>query len=177
MPPQHGYRERVKRSLSLSVPSSAPPGALSVAQAQRLHLAAQGLLHRPRPRASAADVVDAITRMRLLQIDSIHVVARSPYLVLHSRLGDYVPQWLDDALEAGRLVECWAHEACFVPASDVSLHHAWRMQRSMHWAHKHADRMHRDHRDGMDALLARIRDAGAARAADFEGEKRGASGW
>ncbi|WP_233523321.1 winged helix-turn-helix domain-containing protein [Dyella solisilvae] len=115
--------------------------------------------------------------MRLLQIDSIHVVARSPYLVLYSRLGEYKPQWLDDALEAGRLAECWAHEACFVPAADVSLHHAWRRQRAMHWAYKHAARMHAEHREGMDTLLARIRDGGAARAADFESEQRSAGGW
>lgn len=115
--------------------------------------------------------------MRVLQIDSIHVVARSPYLVLHSRLGDYEPQWLDDALEAGRLAECWAHEACFVPALDWPLHYAWRQQRAMHWAYKHAARMHAEHRDGMDALLARIREGGAARAADFEGERRGGGWW
>jgi uncharacterized protein len=148
-----------------------------MAQAQRLHLAAQGLLTRPRARARQGDVVAAITRMRLLQIDSIHVVARSPYLVLHSRLGEYEPQWLDDALEQGRLAECWAHEACFVTATDLPLHHAWRGQRAMHWASKHADRMHREHRPGMDALLSRIRDAGAMRASDFEGEQRGAGGW
>ncbi len=115
--------------------------------------------------------------MRLLQIDSIHVVARSPYLVLHSRLGDYTPQWLDDALETGKLAEQWAHEACFVPAADLALHQAWRMQRSMHWAHKHAARMHREHKQGMDELLSHIRQHGAARAADFEGEKRAAGGW
>jgi uncharacterized protein len=151
--------------------------ALSLAQAQRLHLAAQGLLNKPKARAKASDVVEAIARMRLLQIDSIHVVARSPYLVLHSRLGDYDPGWLEDALDTGRIAECWAHEACFVPASDLALHQAWRMQRAMHWAYKHADHMHREHRDGMDALLARIRDNGAARAADFESETRGAGGW
>ncbi|MHA6204064.1 winged helix-turn-helix domain-containing protein [Dyella soli] len=150
---------------------------MGLAQAQRLHLAAQGLLHVPQARARQADVVDTITRMRLLQIDSIHVVARSPYLVLHSRLGNYQPQWLDDALSEGRLAECWAHEACFVPAADLPLHQAWRRQRSMHWAHKHAERMHSEHREGMDGLLARIREHGAARAADFEGERGGAGGW
>lgn len=122
-------------------------------------------------------MVSAIARMRLLQIDSIHVVARSPYLVLHARLGDYDPQWLEDALDGGRIAESWAHEACFVPAADLALHQAWRTQRAMHWAYKHADRMHREHREGMDTLLARIRDSGAARAADFESETRGAGGW
>lgn len=167
----------MKPPLPLSVPSSGTHVSLSLPQAQRLHLAAQGLLHKPRSRARPEDVVAAVTRMRLLQIDSIHVVARSPYLVLHSRLGDYDPQWLDAALETGRLAECWAHEACFVPAADFPLHQAWRMQRSMHWAYKHAARMHEQHREGMDAMLARIREHGAARAADFESEQRGSGGW
>lgn len=167
----------MKSSLSLSVSSSAPTAALSLAQAQRLHLAAQGVLNKPKARARKDDVVATVARMRLLQIDSIHVVARSPYLVLHSRIGDYDPQWLEDVLEAGRIAESWAHEACFVPAMDLPLHQAWRRQRAMHWAYKHADRMHREHRDGMDALLARIRDNGAARAADFESETRSAGGW
>lgn len=167
----------MKPSLALSVPSSAQHIALSLSQAQRIHLAAQGLLARRKSRAKKDDVVDAIARMRLLQIDSIHVIARSPYLVLHSRLGDYDPQWLDELLDEGRIAECWAHEACFVPAADFPLHQAWSRQRAMHWAYKHADRMHREHREGMDALLARIRDNGAARAADFESETRGAGGW
>ncbi len=115
--------------------------------------------------------------MRLLQIDSIHVIARSPYMVLHSRLGDYAPAWLDEALEAGRVAECWAHEACFVPAADYPLHQAWGSQRGLHWAYKNAARMHAEHRQDMDALLERIRTDGAARAADFESAQRGAGGW
>ena len=149
---------------------------LGLAQARRLHLAAQGLLRpfgrRPRP----ADVVDAIERMRLLQIDSIHVVARSPYLVLHARLGAYESDWLDQALVQGRIAECWAHEACFVPAADLPLHRAWR-ERGAHWAHRHAARMHRDHRPQMDGMLERIRSQGPVRAADFPRADRGVSGW
>ncbi|UGB37329.1 winged helix-turn-helix domain-containing protein [Frateuria soli] len=150
---------------------------MSQAQARRLHLAAQGLLRplgrRPRP----GDVPATIGRMRLLQIDSIHVVARSPYLVLHSRLGDYDGAWLDEALLQGRIAECWAHEACFVPAADLPLHRAWR-ERGAHWAHRHAERMHREHRAEMDGLLERVRTQGAVRAADFPRADRGAgSGW
>lgn len=122
-------------------------------------------------------MIDAIARMRLLQIDTIHVVARSPYLVLHSRLGAYSSEWLDQSLEEGRIAETWAHEACFVPAADVAWHHAWRDQRESHWAHKHAARMERDQREGMDRLLARMRDSGPVRAADFSREDKGVSGW
>ena len=166
----------MKPSTSLPSVPPVPSAPLGLAQARRLHLAAQGLLRplgrRPRP----ADVVAAIERMRLLQIDSIHVVARSPYLVLHARLGDYDGGWLDQALVQGRIAECWAHEACFVPAADLPLHRAWR-ERGAHWAHRHAARMHREHRTEMDELLERIRTQGPVRAADFPRADRGVSGW
>ncbi|PWK91939.1 hypothetical protein C7456_10358 [Fulvimonas soli] len=167
----------MKPPAMLRPPSAAPAARpLGIGQARCLQLAAQGLLQPPRRRARPADVVAAVERMRLLQIDSIHVVARSPYLVLHARLGDYPQEWLDAALEQGRLAECWAHEACFVPAADLPLHRAWR-ERGSHWAQRHAERMQREHRAAMDGLLARIRAAGAVRAADFPRERRGASGW
>ncbi|HET6807004.1 MAG TPA: crosslink repair DNA glycosylase YcaQ family protein [Frateuria sp.] len=166
----------MKSDTTLSSVLSSQAAPLRPAQARRLHLAAQGLLRplgrRPRP----ADVVAAVERMRLLQIDSIHVVARSPYLVLHARLGDYDGTWLDQALAQGRIAECWAHEACFVPAADLPSHRAWR-ERGAHWAHRHAARMHREHRVEMDGLLERIRAQGAVRAADFPRTDRGASGW
>src|SRR5579863_232266 len=115
-------------------------------QACNLHLAAQGLLKPPRARAKRVSVLAAIERMRLLQIDTIHVVARSPYLVLFSRLGDYRPEWLDELLARGAIFECWAHEACFAPMDDLGLHRNQAGLRANHWAHKHAQRMHRDHR-------------------------------
>jgi uncharacterized protein YcaQ len=45
----------------------------------------QRQLHRPTRRATKAEVPEAIRRMGALQIDTIHVVARSPYLVLWSQ--------------------------------------------------------------------------------------------
>lgn len=150
--------------------------ALNPSQARALHLHAQGLLQAPRRKPRRDDVVAAIERMRLLQIDSIHVVARSPYLVLHARLGDYPMAWLDEALAAGRIAECWAHEACFVAARDLAGHRAWR-ERGSHWAQRHAERMHREHKPAMDALLARIRGSGPVLASDFPREDRGVSGW
>ena len=86
---------------------------LSLADARNLHLAAQGLLNKPRRRASLEDIPATISRMSLLQIDTINIVARSPYLVLFSRLGNYPAQWLDESLARGELMEYWAHEACF----------------------------------------------------------------
>lgn len=150
---------------------------ITVQQARNLHLAAQGLLKSPRARATRARVLATIARMRLLQIDTIHVVARSPYLVLFSRLGDYEQRWLDDLLAKGLIFESWAHEACFAPMSDYALHVARRDARANHWAHRNAQRMHRDHREAMDRLLAHIAEHGAVKASDFERKQKGAKGW
>jgi uncharacterized protein len=166
-----------KGDATLSESSSAEK-SITLNQARALQLAAQGLLQAPRRRAARDDLLACIQRMRLLQIDSIHVVARSPYLVLHSRLGSYPQEWLEEALEKGRIAECWAHEACFVTASDIGMHRAWRAQfESNHWADKHAARARDAHPNEMDALLERVRASGAVRASDFERADRGASGW
>jgi uncharacterized protein YcaQ len=144
-----------------------------------LHLAAQGLLARPRRRARKPDVLDAIVRMRVLQIDTINVVARSPYFVLFSRLGAYKPQWLDETLAEGRIFECWAHEACFAPSSDYALHRRHMIERPGHWAMKHAQRMRREQAVAMDQLLAHIRKSGGVKTSDFESKEGQSStgGW
>ncbi|MGS0893925.1 winged helix-turn-helix domain-containing protein [Burkholderia stagnalis] len=139
---------------------------LSPASARALHLAAQGLLTPPRRKATKADVLDAIRRMAQLQIDTIHVVARSPYLVLFSRLGDFSPQWLDEHLAEARLFEYWSHEACFLPVEQFGLMRYKMLDPSgMGW--KYAAEWHAQNRDEIDRLLARIRDEGPVRSADF----------
>lgn len=151
---------------------------LTIAQARTLQLAAQGLLHPPRRLARPDDVTAAIARMRMLQIDSIHVVARSPYMVLFSRLGAYPPSWLDQALESGRIAECWAHEACFVPSADYAWHAASRVFRDGHWAHRHARRMASEQSRRLHELLQSVRERGPVPARELAGERpRGASGW
>ena len=94
---------------------------LSLPAARALQLAAQGLLSPPRRKAVKQDVLAAIRQMGVLQIDTIHVVARSPYLVLWSRLGSYPQNWLEELLEERQLFEYWAHEASFLPIEDYGL--------------------------------------------------------
>lgn len=142
---------------------------LSTAAARALHLAAQGLLTPPRRKATKADVLDTIRRMAQLQIDTIHVVARSPYLVLFSRLGDFAPQWLDEHLAEARLFEYWSHEACFLPVEQFGLMRYKMLDPSgMGW--KYAAEWHEQNRPEIDRLLARIRAEGPVRSADFARE-------
>lgn len=149
---------------------------LTLSAARHLHLSAQGLLKRPRRKPKPADILHTIQRMSLLQIDTINVVARSPYLVLFSRLGAYPQTWLDDALRRGELMEYWAHEACFLPRSDFPLvRHRMLTPHKMGWKY-HPEWM-AQHTDEIEALMAHIAENGPVRSADFVHPRKGASGW
>ncbi|TLU68701.1 winged helix-turn-helix domain-containing protein [Enterobacter sp. MF024] len=149
---------------------------LTLSAARHLHLAAQGLLKKPRRRARPADILTTIQRMSLLQIDTINIVARSPYLVLFSRLGPYSPDWLDDALRQGELMEYWAHEACFLPRSDFALvRHRMLAPDKMGWKYRQA--WMQEHADEIEQLIAHIQEKGPVRSADFEHPRKGTNGW
>jgi uncharacterized protein YcaQ len=118
------------------------------------------------PQGHEADVLDAIRRMAQLQIDTIHVVARSPYLVLFSRVGNFDTGWLDEHLAEARLFEYWSHEACFLPVEQFGLMRYKMLDpRGMGW--KYAADWHAQNRAEIDSLLARIRAQGPVKSADF----------
>ncbi|UTH75917.1 winged helix-turn-helix domain-containing protein [Chromobacterium sp. IIBBL 290-4] len=149
---------------------------LSLQQARHLQLAAQGLLAAPRRKADKAAALAAIRRMALLQIDTISVVARSPYLVLFSRIGHYDPAWLEQLLAEGALFEYWAHEACFVPTEDYGLmRHRMKNAEAMGW--KFSQRWYDQHRADIEAIVEHIREHGPARSADFERKDGKGGGW
>jgi uncharacterized protein len=123
-----------------------------------------------------ADVLAAIRRMRVLQLDTISVVARSPYLVLFSRLGAYEPQWLDELLAEGALFEYWAHEASLLPIEDYGLlRHRMLEPERMGW--KYRDDWVAGNRHELAGVLAWIREHGAVRSADFQRRDGQAGGW
>jgi uncharacterized protein YcaQ len=89
---------------------------LTIDQARRLALAAQGF-DRPRPaRVQARHLRAAIGRLGLLQLDFVTVLLPSHYQVLFSRLGPYRRALLDDLVYRRReFTEQWAREASIVP--------------------------------------------------------------
>jgi uncharacterized protein YcaQ len=112
----------------------------------------------------------------VLQIDTISVVARSPYLVLWSRLGAYDPRWLDALLAEGKLFEYWAHEACFLPVEAYPFfRHRMLDPHSMGWKYSHGwiDR----HPEQAERILAHVREHGPTRSADFERAYGKSGGW
>ena len=95
---------------------------LTKIQARLVMLMAQNLLTPMEQKPTREDVLRTIEDMGALQIDTISVVARSPYFSLWSRLGDYDPAWLDELLQERAVFEFWAHAACFLPMEDFPYH-------------------------------------------------------
>jgi len=134
------------------------PVRLSAAQARRIAVAAQGFSE---PRASGAvtraHLRRLISRIQVLQLDSVSVAVRAHYAPVFSRLGPYDRAVLDRAawgpvtMRAGNqpgeepdlasrshsarsprlLVEYWAHEAALMAVDDWPLLR-WRMRRYRH---------------------------------------------
>lgn len=152
---------------------------LSIQMARNVMLAAQGLDHSPDRPAVKVDVLEAIRRMFLLQIDTIHVVARSPYLVLWSRLGDYQPEWLDELLAEGALFEYWAHAMCFIPIEDYPLYRRRMLDaiRNKTWPYKWAVKWAQEHPEVMERVRSHLHENGAVRSAEFENKSHVPGGW
>ncbi|NUT70014.1 winged helix-turn-helix domain-containing protein [Pseudarthrobacter sp. C4D7] len=93
------------------------PSTLSLDQARRIALAAQGL-HKGRPTGpvTARTVGRTFARLQLVQIDSVNVLVRSHFLPFYSRLGNYDRDILQrmSAKHPRRMLEYWAHEASYI---------------------------------------------------------------
>lgn len=95
--------------------------------ARRLAIAVQRLAGTP-PRSSPKAVLGVIRSIRCVQLDPISVVARSPLLVLGSRVSRFDPKHLDRLLWRDHSVyEYWAHAASVVLTEDHPIH-AWYMR-------------------------------------------------
>jgi uncharacterized protein YcaQ len=144
----------------------------SRAAARALLLATQGLSSPPERPAAKGDVLESVRRMGVLQIDSIAVVALSPYLVLWSRLGPYEPRWLDELLAEGALFEYWSHAASLIPIEDYGLYRRLMLEgseKTRAWFSTHPDEV--------GLVLARVREGGPVRSAEFARTDGRAGGW
>ncbi|BBZ44921.1 hypothetical protein MPRM_22020 [Mycobacterium parmense] len=109
---------------------------LTVAQARRIAVAAQGFTDpRPGRDITAAHLKRLISRIQVLQLDSVSVAVRAHYAPVFSRLGPYDRDVLDRAAWGPRrarlLVEYWAHEAALMSVDDWPLLR-WRMREYRH---------------------------------------------
>src|SRR4051812_7274985 len=106
--------------------------SLSIAQARRVTLAAQGFAD-PRP-GGATDLRHlrrVLRRVHLIQMDSVNVLQRAHFMPLYSRLGPYPVELLERAAyrRPRELFEFWGHEASLI-TTDLQPLFRWRMARA-----------------------------------------------
>ncbi|GLZ84499.1 hypothetical protein Pres01_05500 [Metapseudomonas resinovorans] len=107
--------------------------SLSLPEARRLALAAQGFARAPRGAIRHRQLLAQLDALGVVQIDSVNALVRSHYLPAFSRLGHYDRELLDD-LAWGKprrraLFEYWGHEASLLPLELYPLMR-WRMRRA-----------------------------------------------
>ena len=147
--------------------------SLSAGEARRVALAAQGFSASARLR-QRRPFDPALERLHVLQIDSVNVFARSHYLPVFSRHGEYDQQRLDRHLWAsGEFTEYWAHEAAFIRTLDRPLF-TWRMR---DYERRYAERA-AELAPELDRLRAQLADGGPQFVRDLEqGPRAGRGPW
>jgi uncharacterized protein YcaQ len=123
-------------------------------------------------------IYQTVKKLGCVQIDTLHVVQRSHYLVLWSRLGNYDPVDFDRMIYTPaerRLFEGWQHAASIIPLEDYRYQiPRMRAARQGHlqpggWLSEPGNQ------DLLDSVFERIEREGPMLARDFEydGPKRG----
>jgi hypothetical protein len=128
---------------------------LSIAEARRMVLAAQGFGAPRPPKPGARHLAALIRRLGLLQLDFVNVLVPSHYLVPFSRLGPYDRTALDRVVYGGReFTEQWAHEASIIPVETWPL---LRHRRDTHIARPWGfDDIMAEHQEYVETALGEI---------------------
>jgi uncharacterized protein len=164
------------------LPAARRSDRLTLAQARRIALAAQGFgTARPAGEASKRDVRRVIERLGAVQIDSVNVLARAHTLPPFSRLGPYRTADLAALAYGGRkrvLFEYWGHEASLLPVALQPLLR-WRMARAARGEGIYAGlaRFGRERRPLIDEVRREIADRGALAAGELSHGHKGEGGW
>lgn len=155
---------------------------LTIAQARRISLAAQGF-GRPRETdATWARVRSAIDTMGVVQIDSVSALVRSHYLPAFSRVGSYPLRALEEhawgPVRKRALFEYWAHAASLLP---VHMHRLvrWRMSHAKagRSTYNSVARIAREHPKYVRTVLRQIEDRGPVSARDLDDPGKAAGSW
>lgn len=148
---------------------------ISLSQARRIALAAQGFLDPPHAAPTMRTLERTVGRTGVLQIDSVNVLARAHLMPLFSRMGPYDTALLHRATSTRprRLVEYWAHCAAYMPV-DLWPHMQHRMARYR----AKGSRVEREQPALLKQVLDRIRHEGAATPRQLDdGSERSKENW
>jgi uncharacterized protein YcaQ len=144
--------------------------SLSVAQARRIALAAQGFTDRkPGGATDMRHLRRVLRRLHLIQMDSVNVLQRAHFMPLYSRLGPYPAELLERAAyrKPRDLFEFWGHEASLI-TTDLQPLFRWRMARAADFAWGSMVRVVQEQPELVAWVLDEVRDRGPITAAEIE---------
>ena len=146
--------------------------SLSVAQARRIALAAQGFADpRPGGGTDMRHLRRVLRRLHLIQMDSVNVLQRAHLMPLYSRLGPYPVGLLERAAyrKPRELFEFWGHEASLITTGLQPLFR-WRMARAEEYAWGAMRRVVAEQPELVARVLDEVRARGPITAGEIEHE-------
>ncbi|MGF6691386.1 uncharacterized protein YcaQ [Metapseudomonas resinovorans] len=156
--------------------------SLSLPEARRLALAAQGFARAPRGAIRHRQLRAQLDALGVVQIDSVNALVRSHYLPAFSRLGHYDRELLDD-LAWGKprrraLFEYWGHEASLLPLELYPLMR-WRMRRAARGQgiYQQLARFGFEQQEVIQRVLQAVREQGALGAGALSTREERAGPW
>ena len=141
----------------------------------------QGLGTPGGPAPSRETLYQTIDQIGCVQIDTLHMVRRSQYLALWSRLGNYAPEDFDGLASTGdrRIFEGWQHAASLIPVSEYRYQLPRQRKMREHpstWYNQLLDESLQ--KEIVPQVLERIRSEGALKVSNFESDgHRGGAWW
>ena len=142
---------------------------------QNLHLA-NGNESLPTPDS----LFQVINQIGCVQIDTLHMVRRSQYLVPWSRVGTYNPNDFDNLIfgPERRLFEGWEHAATLIPLAEYRYqmpHQRNLREHPTNWYNRWLNELVQ--KDFVPQVLERIRHEGALKVSNFESDGHKGGTW
>ena len=143
-------------------------------------LHAQGLDKAEVSTPTRDTIYKIIDQIGCVQIDTLHMVRRSHYLVLWSRLGNYAPGDFDALASATdrRLFEGWQHAASIIPLTEYryQLPHQHNLrEHPTNWYNRWLNEAVQ--KEFVPQVLERIRREGALKVSNFESDGHQGGTW
>jgi uncharacterized protein YcaQ len=145
---------------------------LSLPEARKIILHAQGFTRAKPFGSGAASVSNLVNHLGYVQLDTISVVERAHHHIIWSRIPVYKQTWLHDAQMRREIFEYWAHAAAFLPMKDyrfsIPVMNLFRDKK---------DRWPKSAASDLKLVLKRIEEEGPLMSRHFESDHKGNNWW
>ncbi len=162
----------------MAKPASGTIYPLSALRALALHTQLLTAPHEGPPANLSDAMIDLVTALGYVQIDTLNVVNRAHYVSLWARLGSYRLADFERLIytaDQRRLYEGWGHAASIIPLEHYR-YHRWRTDKAYSYNPTFSRWLSQQgNRELTEQTLARIRSEGGLRVRDFkdDGPQRG----